>query len=575
MKNLWRLLALLRPFSGWMLLGVVVSAITLLANITLMAVSGWFIASMALAGVAGVSMNYFSPAAIIRAMAILRTGGRYAERLITHEATFRLLAELRVWIYRRLEPLAPAALEGYRSGDLLSRLRADIDSLDNLYIRVLVPLLTAFIGVTVTTLFIGLYDSLLAWVMGLMLLLAGLVLPLLVAHLGRQPGQDVVKQTARLRTQVIDGVQGMAELTVCGALEQNAQTISAQSAACIGVQRKLSRIAGISLSGQLLLANLGMWLVMLVAIPLVNSALIEPAELAMLALFSLAAFESVMPLPEALRRLGEIQAAASRLFEIVDRESDITDPPVAAAKPERFDIQLQQLSFRYRAELPPVLQDMDLSLAQGQKLAIVGATGAGKSSLIQLLLRDRLPQNGQILLGGQLLDTFKREQLRDWIAVVPQQVHLFNASIRENLLVANPAASRQQLEQVCRIAQLHQFIQQQPDGYDTWVGESGVKLSGGQGRRLAIARALLRDFELLVLDEPGEGLDSKTERQLMRDLIEAIGDKSLLLITHSQHSLDQMDKILLLEQGRIVEQGSYAQLQNQNGRFSRLICLGN
>ncbi len=544
MKNLWRLLKLYKPYTGWVMLGILLSCITLLANISLMAISGWFIASMAIAGVAGVSMNYYSPAALIRAAAIFRTAGRYAERLVTHEATFRFLSALRVWFYTRLEPLVPSALEDMRSGDLLSNIRSDIETLNNLYIRVIVPVCVAIVGVLLTSWVMSRYSIELAQLLFFMLLLAGLLLPYIIARLGKKPGQAIVEHSAELNAQIVDAVQGLAELSVYAALDQNYARVSATSQRTIDAQKRMGYVSGLAQSGLLLVMHLAQWLVLLLAIPLVLSTGINGAELAMLVLFTLAAFESVMPLPEAFRLLGQVQTAADRLFQVIDRTLAVTEPLHPAAKPAQFDLQFKGVSFRYQPHLNWVLNDIQLQLKAPRKIAIVGPTGAGKSTLIPLMLHHRDPESGNILLGSRPIADYSSEQLHEWIAVVPQQVHLFNATIRDNLLLANPQAPGEALNRVCRLAQLDDFIQQQPDGLDTWVGETGIKVSGGQARRIAIARALLRDFDCLVLDEPGEGLDSKTEQNLISGLLAELTDKCLLLITHSNTGLELMDEII-------------------------------
>ena len=544
MRNLWRLLKLYKPYTGWVLLGILFSCITLLANISLMAISGWFIASMALAGVAGVSMNYYSPAALIRAAAILRTAGRYAERLVTHEATFRFLSGLRVWFYTRLEPLVPSALEDLRSGDLLSHIRRDIDTLNNLYIRVIVPAAVAIVGILLTTWVMAGYSQVLAQLLLALLLMSGLLLPYVIARLGAKPGQDIVEQSAKLNAQIVDSVQGLAELTVCGATDDHFSQVNSSSRRAINAQKRMGYVSGLAQSGLLLLMNLAQWLVLILAIPLTLSHDISGAELAMLVLFTLAVFESVMPLPDAFRLLGQVQAAANRLFAVIDRTLPFSDPDQPALKPELFELQFKRVKFRYQRQLDPVFRNLNLQLKAGRKTAVIGPTGVGKSSLIALMLRHRIPQSGEIVLGARPLSAYSSEQLHDWIAVVPQRVHLFNASIRHNLLLANPAAGEADLNRVCRLAQLNEFIQQQPDGLDTWVGETGIRVSGGQARRIAIARALLRDFDCLVLDEPGEGLDSKTEQKLIAGLVSELKEQSLLLITHSTTGLDLMDEIV-------------------------------
>ncbi len=546
MKILWRLFKMYKPYWSWVVLGILLSLITVMANITLMAVSGWFIASMAIAGVAGASINYFSPAAVIRAMAILRTGGRYTERLVTHEATFRLLSTLRVSFYQRLEPLVPAGLEDLQSGDILSRILADINTLENFYIRVIVPMSVAALATLIITWVVSAYSSTLALTLLLMLAMAGVLLPLLIGKLGVKPGRQNVERNTQLRTQVIDGVQGLAELTLCGALQQQAVQVRDASERLIQTQTDMGRVSGLAQSGLTLLSNTALWLVMILAIPLVSSQAIEPAELAMLGLLSLAAFEAVMPLPEAFRLLGQIHTAAARLFELSDRPVPVQQPQQAARTPSRFDLSIRDLNFRYREKGQLVLENFNLDLPMGHKVAIVGESGAGKSSLIQLLLRNRQAETGQISFGGRRLEDYHSDQLHDWIAVVPQQVHLFNTTIRQNLLLAKPQATEAELHRACVIAQLDDFIAQQPEGYETWVGETGVKLSGGQARRIAIARALLRDFQLLILDEPGEGLDSRTEMNMIEALLPALDGRSMLLITHNRSVLRLMDETLFM-----------------------------
>jgi len=484
---------------------------------------------------------------------------------VTHEATFRLLSSLRVLLYRHLEPLVPAALEDIRSGDLLSRIRADIDMLDNLYIRIIVPVSVAFIGGTLTTWVMSRYHPSLAIVLFTLLVLAGVILPVVMAYLGNRPGREVVAQSSMLRTQVVDAVQGMAELTVYGALDDSAEHVSRSSAAWIAAQKKMARVSGLAQSGLLLFSNLAVWSVILLAVPMVGTSVIEPAELAMLALFTLAAFEAVMPLPEAFRLLGQVQASAKRLFAIIDRKPLVRQPVHGADKPVPFSLEFKDVTFRYLAGTAPVLQAINLRLTPGKRLAIIGPTGSGKSSLIQLLLRYRPAESGSLLLGDRALENYNTEQLQQWFAVVPQKVHLFNTTIRNNLLLARPDATQNELDEVCRVAQLSEFIQQQPQGYDTWVGETGIKISGGQARRIAIARALLRDFECLILDEPGEGLDRRTERDLISALLEQLGDRSLLLITHSHTGLEQVDEVMVLENGKCLETAPYDQLSSRYG----------
>ncbi|QQZ30276.1 thiol reductant ABC exporter subunit CydC [Thiothrix subterranea] len=548
MNDLLRLLRLFKPYWNWAALGMGLSFITLLANVGLMAVSGWFITAMAMAGVAGASMNYFTPAALIRLAAIVRTAGRYGERLVTHEATFRMLAELRVWFYERIEPLAPAVLEQYRSGDVLSRIRADIDTLNNVYLRLLVPVVVAALAMLVFVVALLFYHPLLALLELSLLLVAGVLIPWLMNRLGHEAGQQSVETAAQLRSALVNDLQGMGELLVYGAADDHAAHVQQLSQTLAAQQQTLSRLNGVAQGALGLCANLAMWGMLVLAIPLVRDHTIAPPELAMLALFALASFEAVLPLPLAFQSLGETLAAARRIFSLADQVAAVTEPAHPQAVPERLDFALRELGFRYQPQGDAVLDGLTLDFPQGHKLAIVGVTGAGKSTLTSLLLRFREPSSGELLLGGQAISQYSGEALRQHIAVVPQQTHLFNTTLRENLLLAKRDATDMELEAVCRTALIHDFITQQPQGYATWVGETGVRLSGGQAKRVAIARALLKPARLLILDEPTEGLDPETATQVMTNILAHVArnGQSLLLITHRAHGLEAIDQVLHL-----------------------------
>jgi len=271
----------------------------------------------------------------------------------------------------------------------------------------------------------------------------------------------------------------------------------------------------------------------------------------MLAMFALAAFEAVAPLPAAFQSLGKTRAATRRVLEILDAEPLVVEPTAPAPPPKGFAIAFEKVSFTYPGAQRPALNGIDLQWPEGAKIALLGPTGAGKTTLVNLLLRFWPPDRGRITLGGTDIAALGGEEVRRHIAVVSQHTHLFSGTIRENLLLADPAASQQRLEQACRSAELHGFIAAQPEGYETQVGESGVALSGGQARRLAIARALLKDAPILVLDEPTEGLDGPTAQALMHTLHGLMDERTVLLITHRPEGLEDMDRILVLDQGSL------------------------
>ncbi|MTW21438.1 thiol reductant ABC exporter subunit CydC [Allochromatium palmeri] len=555
MNELHRLWQLFQPYRTWMLFGTLAAILTLLANVTLIAAAGWFLTAMAAAGVAGVSMNYFTPAALIRGSAMIRTAGRYSERLVNHEATFRLIASLRVWFYQHLEPLAPARLQQYHSGDLLSRIRADIDALDSFYVRVLVPVAVANVSILLFTIFLLFYHPLLALSGLTFLALAGVGLPIWSQARGLAPGRRIAEDEGALRAAVIDGIQGMAELTLYGAAERQAQRIDSLSRRLIADQTRLASDHGLTQAAVGLCASLSLWVLLWIAIPLVDDGRLMPPQLAMLALFTLASFEAVAPLPQAFQMLGRTLAAAHRLFDIVDTEPAVAEPDTPSPRPERFDIEFTDLSFAYPNAPRPALSGIRLQVPQGTRAAVIGATGSGKSTLFNLLLRFWAPDSGRIRIGGHDILDFHGDDLRRHIAVVSQHTHLFDATIRENLLLADPEASQDAIEAACRVAQIHDFIAELPESYDTWVGETGVRLSGGQGRRIAVARALLKDAPILLLDEPTEGLDAATERDLMQALDKLMAGRTVLLITHRPAGLDWVDQVLVLDQGRELARG--------------------
>jgi ATP-binding cassette, subfamily C, bacterial CydC len=569
--DLRRLIALLWPYWRWMAAGAAVSLATLLANVALMAISGWFIATMALAGITHVAFDYFTPAALIRACAIVRTAGRYVERLVTHEATFRLLSQLRVWFYTRIEPLAPARLQSVRSADLLTRIQADIDSLNHIYLRVLVPVSVGAVGALVIVAAIAAFSVPVALVALLFLTLAGAALPALLLERARKPARAGVALRAQLRETVVDSLQGLGELRVYGAQDAYAQRVDLLSEQLIETQSTLSRMSGLSQGAMIACASLAMWGTLLLAIPKVSSGALPAPDLAMLALLVLASFEAVLPLPLAMQMLGESLAAARRIFALVDAVPVVSDLQKTVSLPADNDLQFRNVGLRYRDGDVWALRDISFDVLAGSRIAIVGASGAGKSSLANLLLRFWDYQAGSIRLGGVELRECAAEAIRASIAVVAQDTYLFNTTIRGNLLLARPDADQARLEKACREAQLHDFIASLPQGYDTEIGEAGTRLSGGQARRLTIARALLVDAPILILDEPTEGLDTVTEQALLQTIMQLMRDRSVLLITHRLSALvDLVDEVLVLQDGRIVQRGTARALLATAGPYREL-----
>ncbi|MEE9321557.1 MAG: thiol reductant ABC exporter subunit CydC [Granulosicoccus sp.] len=541
----FRLLLLYRPYWGWMALGVLLSLITVLANVALMALAGWFISIMAIAGLAGTSVNYFTPSAAIRGLALTRTAGRYFERVVSHEATLRLLSELRQWFYSHLEPIAPAVLQGYRSGDILSRISADIDTLQDFYLRIVSPIIVALLAGTIYGIFLSRYNMGLLIAVLSMLFVAGVVIPITVYRLAGTAGKRQVQTSTELRLTVVDSIQGMAELQIYGFADEQINQTRVQSGRLLRDQKTQAKYTGISQALVGLCANCSMWLVLLISIPLLESQQLQAEDIVLLALFALASFELVVPLPAAFQLLPKTLAAAQRIFEIADSKAIITEPDHPLQVHDEYAIHFDHVCFSYNKQ--PSIRDLSFKLKTGNRLALRGASGVGKSTVINLLVRFwgmSESDSGCIRFGGYPIHQYHSDDIRKCIAVLPQQTVLFNNTIKNNLLLAKPDANDNLLEEVCRVACIHEFITTQPDGYDTWVGEAGLMLSGGQARRICVARVLLKDSPVFILDEPGEGLDADTERKLLAAVFSYKKNASILLITHKNAGLDLVDEVI-------------------------------
>jgi ATP-binding cassette subfamily C protein CydC len=565
MSDLARILGLFRPYLGWIALSALLALATVLANIALMAYSGWFIAAMGLAGAAGLAINYFTPAAIIRGLAIARTGGRYADRIVGHEATLRLLAELRRWLYERLVRIGPLGLGDLRSGDVLARLRGDIDRLEAVSLRVLSPIVVALAASTVVVAVLAAFDARLAVLQLALLALAGVVVPLLAARAGATAGRSVVQGSARLNTLLVDAAEGLAELQVNGAAARQAERIGTLSEALIEDQLRIARLNAAAQAAVGLAAGLAMAGVLAMAAHGVAQHRLAPAAMPMLALLALAAFEALAAIPLAAQSLAATLASARRLFAIADAPVAVPEPAHPKPPPQSSRLVMHGVSLTYSGASRPAVSGIDLDIAAGRHVAVIGHSGSGKSSLVALALRFAAPSSGHITLGGIDMRDLTGDGVRSRIAVVEQQAHLFAATIADNLRLARPDATKAEIEEACRIAQLHDFIAAQPRGYETFVGVQGMRLSGGEARRLAVARALLKPAPLLLLDEPTEGLDADTERRLLDALLEARRDCGILLVTHRPAGLSRMHEIVVLERGSIIARGAPATVLAEGG----------
>ncbi len=541
MRDILLILTVARSQWGWLLLGIIAGVTVIAANSLLMAVSGWFIASMAVAGVTKVSFNYFIPSAAIRLLAISRTVGRYLERLITHGAALRLLSELRVWLFLKFAPLSPGLLERYSSGELAARLRGDIDSLENLYIRVIAPLAAGAFAIIAATLFVSFWSASAAAMLLFFLTISGLFLPLLAGRLAAPHGKNAAALTGELRRAVTDGIIGGDELILLGAVELQVKKVEALSASLIMEQKSLAHKSALVSSASLLSAGGGVVAVLLCASFSVLSGEIQGASLVMLLLFSAAAFEAAGGMAAAMLQYPGAAESARRIVELAAAELPVPEPLMPIKAPADFSIACRNVRFNYGDN--PVLTEFDLDISAGERVALTGKSGVGKSTIAELLLRFR-DYEGSITIGGIELNELCSNELRALISALPQEPHIFNSTVRENITVAYPNATPTEIAAVIHAAALDEWLSGLPDGLDTSVGEGGSEISGGEARRVALARALLKDVPLYILDEPTEGLDAATELKILKRLDQRLKGKSLLLITHRPAPLTIVDRIV-------------------------------
>lgn len=551
----------------WMLtLGIVLAIITLLASIGLLTLSGWFLSASAVAGFAGIySFNYMLPAAGVRGAAITRTAGRYFERLVSHDATFRVLQHLRIHTFSKLLPLSPAGLARYRQGELLNRIVADVDTLDHLYLRVISPLVGAFVVIMVVTIGLSVLDVTLACTLGGVMLLTLFIMPPVFYRAGKTTGQNLTHLRGQYRQQLTAWLQGQAELTIFGASDRYRAQMEATELQWHEAQRRQSELTALSQALMLLIGAVAILLMLWMAAGGVGGNAQPGALIALFVFCALAAFEALAPVTGAFQHLGQVIASAVRITELTEQKPEVTFPTDVSDVPAQVTLTLRDVSFSYPEQAQKALDSLSLQVNPGEHIAILGRTGCGKSTLLQLLTRAWDPQQGEILLNGRPIATLNEATLRKTISVVPQRVHLFSATLRDNLLLAAPDASDEQLADTLRRVGLEKLLED--TGLNSWLGEGGRQLSGGELRRLAIARALLHDAPLMLLDEPTEGLDATTESQMLELLADVMREKTLLMVTHRLRGLARFDQIIVMDNGQIIEQGNHADLLAQQGRY--------
>jgi thiol reductant ABC exporter CydC subunit len=563
-----RLLGWLRPQAGRVVLSVLLMAGTLAAGVGLLATSAWLIAtaaerpSIAALGVAVVGVRFFG---------LSRSVLRYLERLISHDATLGLLTSLRVTLLRGLVPLLPALRGRHRSGEVLSSLTSDVDTLQDFFLRVLGPGLAAILCTALVTLLLATRGTDLAAAGFLALCAAGLLAPCLAVRLGRGAGSVVVAQKGALSARLVDGVHGLSELLVLDRAKAHLAAVERESLALRSAQARLARAGALGGALAMLAADLGVLAVLTLAVSRVSTGTLSGVELAVVVLLTIAAFEAVASLPGALLALESSRAAAQRILALLDTPPPVADPVQAAAIGRVARIEIRGLSFTYPGEEAPALRDLDLVLEPGRLVALVGPSGSGKSTLVDLLLRFREVPRGSILLDGRAVEFHRADEVRGLFAVAHQRVHIFTGSIRDNLLLGSPTATDTEIEQALHAARLDAFVASLPQQIDTPLGVLGLRLSGGEAQRLALARAFLKAAPFLLLDEPTAHLDPELGLEILTAIKALRSSQGMLLATHRLTKLAGADEIVVLEQGQVIQRGAFPRLAAEPGRFRDLL----
>ena len=554
-------------------LGLVLMITGLASSIGLLTTSGWFLAATAIAGL-GTLFNFFYPSASVRGLAIGRTLFRYFEKLVTHDATFRILAKLRVQVFEKIIPLSPGVLNRYRNSDLLNRLVSDVDTLDSLYLRLIAPFITAIFVILAMCIGLSFVNAPLALGLGASLLLLVFVIPTVFYQLGKKFGDKLVHSRALYRTQFLEFIQAQAELLLFNAEDKLKDNMAKTEANWQADQQKEANLSGFSTALSLFLNGL------IIAAMLWFSSQAEfgndEYRMAFIALFTfaaLASFEILMPLGSAFLHIGQVIASAERVTDIIEQQ-----PLVTFNGKAEFDqnatilIEAKDLSFTYPERQNRALENLNLTIQKGKKVAILGKTGSGKSTLLQLLVRNYDANQGQLFLAGKPIADYAEDTLRSQFCFLTQRVHVFSDTLRQNLQFASAVnISDEKMIEVLNQVGLGKLLEQE-QGLDIWLGDGGRPLSGGEQRRLGLARILLNDAPILLLDEPTEGLDRETERQILRLILAHAENKTLIMVTHRLTAIEQFDELCVIDEAKLIEKGTYAELlQLEKGFFKQLV----
>ncbi len=548
MKELTPFFSLFRKHSLQLSAGVILSFLAFVASICLLAVSGWFLSATALAGLTlmtSQTFNFFTPGAAVRGFAIMRTATRYFERVINHDATFRLLARLRTNCFEKLQPLAADLQVRYQQGDILNRLTSDIDTLDQLYLSIFSPFICATLTccfVVILTLF---FSGTVALVLGIAFLVCLTVLPPVFYALGNASGQTLIDKTSQLRIAIVDYINAYTEIIVNNAGGDYRSAIIEKQKMMHQMQEKMAYLTGLASALSTVASGLTLIIILYFIIGAVSHRLFNGPIAAMLTLATIASFEAIAPLPSAMQILGKVKRSATRINELTQQKPAVVFPSQSSENfnpASEVDIEFNDLCYQYSNSPYPVLDHFSFKVRPREKIAITGHTGCGKSTLVNLLTRSDKLQHGSIQINGINIDTLTEPHIRKLMSVMPQRIHIFSGTLRDNLRIACHNASDQYLESI--LSQLDLTEKNTGLTLNSWIGEGGRTLSGGEARRVGVARVLLQNAPIVLLDEPSEGLDIVTEQKVLSTLVNYCQNRTVIAVTHKPAILAYMDKII-------------------------------
>jgi ATP-binding cassette, subfamily C, bacterial CydC len=563
-----RLLRLARPLRAQLLLAVIAGAAATGCGVALLAVSGYLLARAS----QHPSIVAITAAIVaVRAFSVGRGVFRYADRLTSHDAAFRILADVRVAIYRRLDRLAPAGLHSFRSGELVARFVSDVDATQDLFIRGIVPPVTAaLVGASAVAATFLIFAPV-AGVLAAALVLAATAVPVIVLAVDGRSRRRSAPARGELAASLANMLSGAADLHAFGAAATGLASVTTADASLTRLARRSATASGLATGLTAVLSGLALWGVLVLAVAATGAGALGRVPLAVVTLTALASFDAVSPMAGAALQLGHAHTSAGRIAGVLDTPDPVTDPVAPRPLPSGpIHIQIRNARVRYAADGPLALDGLDLDIEPGRRVALVGPTGAGKSTVAALLLRFCELSSGTVSLSGHDLASYAADDVRTLIGGCPQDPHIFATTIGANLRLARPGATDEELALAADRARLLKWITSLPEGFDTPVGAHGTAISGGQQQRLALARAILADPAVWILDEPAAGLEPETRRAITTDLLAVTAGRSTLLITHDLDCLDQVDEIVVLVAGRVAERGTHTDLLRAHALYRQL-----